>query len=223
MTDPTLSSVVLTSATGIQNSFLNQGDVLSVTATFSESVIVDNSSGNPQLTLVVGSTTRTATYVSGSGSSPLVFEYTIQSGETDTDGISINANALSLNSGTIRDAAGNSATLTHSAVSSNSSYMVDTTAPTASWSSATDNVGTITGTLTSGGTTDDTALALSGTNESGSSITVYNSNTELGSATVSGTGWSYSASVSDGTTYQFNIRETAVSYTHLTLPTKRIV
>ncbi|MDP7489699.1 MAG: Ig-like domain-containing protein, partial [Arenicellales bacterium] len=102
-----------------------------MTATFSESVIVDNASGTPTLTLVVGSTNRTATYASGSGSTSLVFQYTIQAGETDSDGISIGANALTLNSGTIRDAAGNGATLTHSAVSANSSYMVDTTGPTA--------------------------------------------------------------------------------------------
>jgi hypothetical protein len=37
---------------------------------------------------------------------------------------------------------------------------------------------------------------------------VYNSTTELGAATVSGTGWSYSATVADGTTYQFNVKGT---------------
>jgi hypothetical protein len=37
-----------------------------------------------------------------------------------------------LNSGTIKDAAGNNATLTHSAVSANTSYKVDTTAPSVS-------------------------------------------------------------------------------------------
>ena len=51
---PTVSSVAITGAEGIQNSFLNAGDNVSVTATFSEAVIVDNSSGNPTITLVVG-------------------------------------------------------------------------------------------------------------------------------------------------------------------------
>ena len=76
--------------------------------------------------------------------------------DNDSDGISIGANVLTLNSGTIRDAAGNNATLTHSSVSDNTSYKVDTTAPTVSWSAATDNIGTVTGALTSGDTTDDT-------------------------------------------------------------------
>ena len=126
---PTVSSIVISSATGIQNNVLNAGDVVSVTSTFSESVPV---TGTPQLPMVIGGNNRTATYTSGSGSTMLVFKYTIQAEETDTDGISIGANTIALNSGTIKDAAGNNATLTHNAVSANSSYKVDTTAPTVS-------------------------------------------------------------------------------------------
>ena len=111
---------------GIQNNFLNVPDVVSATVTFSEVV---NKTGTPQLTLAVGSDNRTATYASGTGNAPLVFTYTIQTGDNDTDGISIRANALALNSGTIRDLAENNAILTHSAVSDNNSYMVDTEAP----------------------------------------------------------------------------------------------
>jgi len=126
---PTVS-VAITSAVGIQNSFLNAGDNVSVTATFSERV---NVSGSPTLTLVVGDDNRTAEYKSGSGSTRLVFEYMIlatgTSGENDPDGISILGDTLALNSGTIRDPAHNNATLTHSAVSDNSSVKVDTTAP----------------------------------------------------------------------------------------------
>ena len=91
---------------------------------------------------------------------------------------------------------------------SKNSVIVDTTAPTANFAAATDDVGNVTGALTSGSTTDDTALVLSVNNESGSSVKVYNGSTELGSATVSGTSWSYTASVANGTTYQFNVRET---------------
>ena len=90
---------------------------------------------------------RTAMYASGTGNAPLVFTYTIQAGDNDTDGISIRANALALNSGTIRDAAGNNATLTHNAVSGNASYKVDTTAPTANYPVATDDEGTVRGAL----------------------------------------------------------------------------
>ncbi|MED5228037.1 MAG: hypothetical protein VYA36_01425, partial [Pseudomonadota bacterium] len=138
-TPPTVSSVAITSATNKQYDFVNATDVVSVTATFSETfpsaVIVDNASGNPTLPMVVGSTNRPAGYTSGSntnasGNASLVFQYTIQSGDTDPDGISIEANVLALNSGTIMDRAGNFATdLTHSAVDDNSSVKVDTTPP----------------------------------------------------------------------------------------------
>jgi len=124
---PSVSSIVISSATGLQNSFLNAGDVLSVTVTFSENSPV---TGTPQLTLAVGDENRTATYASSdNGGTTLVFQYTILAGDTDTNGISIRANALALNNGTIKDLAGNNATLTHSAVDNNSSYKVDTTPP----------------------------------------------------------------------------------------------
>jgi hypothetical protein len=86
--------------------------------------------------------------------------------------------------------------------------MVDTTAPTANFGAAADNVGSVTGNLASGDTTDDTSLALSGTCEVGSTVKVYNGAALLGSATVVGTEWSYTATVADGTTYQFNVKET---------------
>jgi hypothetical protein len=103
---------VISSATGIQNNLLNVGDNVSVTATFSEAVIVDNSSSNPTLTLAVGDDNQTATYASGDNSTHQVFRYTIQVGETDSNGISIRADVLALNSGTIKDATGNNASHT---------------------------------------------------------------------------------------------------------------
>ena len=128
--EPTVSNVAITSATGRQNNFVNATDNVSVTATFSEVVNVNTDNGTPTLTLVVGSDNRTATYTSGDNSTALVFRYTIQSGDNDTNGISIGANALDDNSSTIRDRAGNIATdFTHSAVDNNSSYKVDNTAP----------------------------------------------------------------------------------------------
>ncbi|MFN4166490.1 MAG: hypothetical protein ACK4GK_18095, partial [Ferrovibrio sp.] len=126
-TAPTVQSIAITSATGIQNGTLNAGDVVSVTVTMSEATTV---TGTPQLALNIGGVTVQANYQSGSGTNKLVFTYTIQPGQTDIDGISIDANALKLNGGTLKDAAGNDAVLTHSAVADNAGYKVDTTAPT---------------------------------------------------------------------------------------------
>jgi uncharacterized delta-60 repeat protein len=147
-TAPTVSSVAITSATGIQNSFLNAGDVVSVTVTMSEATTV---TGTPQLALNIGGTTVQANYASGTGSSSLVFNYTILASQTDANGISLGANALTLNSGTLADAADNAATLTHTAVADNESYKVDTTAPTVSIgspSASTATTGPVTYTVT---------------------------------------------------------------------------
>jgi len=120
-----ISSVAITSATGAQNSTLNAGDVVSITATMSEATTVTTSGGTPQLALNIGGTTVYANYASGSGTTALVFNYTILSGQTDLNGISIGTNSLSLNGGTLTDAAGNAATLTHSTVTDNASFLVD--------------------------------------------------------------------------------------------------
>ena len=78
----------------------------------------------------MGSDNRTATYVSaGDNSTEQVFRYTILAGDNDSNGISIGADALDNNGGTIRAPAHNNAILTHDVVDNNSSYKVDTTPP----------------------------------------------------------------------------------------------
>ena len=86
-----------------------RGETLKAEVMFSEAVTV---TGTPQLTLTIGSATRTVDldYVWDDGEG-LVFEYEVQSDDLDTDGISIEADALSLNGATIQDSAGNPADL----------------------------------------------------------------------------------------------------------------
>ena len=79
---------------------------------------------------------------------------------------------------------------------------------TANFTAAIDDVGNVTGVLSSGHTTDDTALMMFGTNVFGSAVNVYNGTALLGAATVTGTNWSYSATITNGVTYQFNVKET---------------
>ncbi|WP_430755249.1 beta strand repeat-containing protein [Magnetovirga frankeli] len=126
---PSVSSLALTSATGVQNSLYNTGDEISVTVTMSEATTVDTTNGTPQLALNIGGTTKQASYDSGSGTTALVFKYSLESGLSDANGISIDSNSLSANGGSLSDAAGNAATLTHSAVADNASYPVDAVAP----------------------------------------------------------------------------------------------
>src|SRR5205814_7683128 len=101
---------------------------LNFTATFSENVTVVPTGGTPAIVLTIGSTSRNANYVSGSGTSALVFRYTVVSGDNDADGIAA-ASAIALNGGTIKDAAGNNAGLTFNPLTT-SGVVVDTTAPT---------------------------------------------------------------------------------------------
>ncbi|MGE4503495.1 MAG: DUF4347 domain-containing protein, partial [Thiomicrospira sp.] len=195
-TAPTITNVALTSALGIENDFLNEGDTVTATVTFSEAVDV---TGTPQLALNIGGTTVQANYAGGTGTTALTFSYTILAGQTDANGISIDADSLSLNSGTIQNALNDDATLTFSAVADNASYKVDTTAPAApsvpdldaasdSGASNTDNI------------TNDTSPTLSGTAEANSTVTLYAGATELGNATTDGSGaWSItSTALSDG-------------------------
>ena len=104
------------------------GDAIEVTVTFSETVTVTDT---PAIALDVGGTSRPAVFTSGNGSADLVFTYTVTAGETDDNGVSINANALTTpGSSTIRNAAGTDAVLTHDAVLQDIAHAVDTAAPT---------------------------------------------------------------------------------------------
>ena len=83
--------------------------------------------GRSQLALTIGEETRHATS-SGWGSSPgLFFDYTVQEGDRDEEGISIAANALALDDGgTITAADGTTdADLTHEAVADARGAKVD--------------------------------------------------------------------------------------------------
>lgn len=73
----------------------------------------------------------------------------------------------------------------------------DTTAPGAVTDLAiNDNVGTIQGAITAGATTDDNTPVLSGTAEAGTTISVYDNGTLLGTATVNADGtWSFTSPV----------------------------
>ncbi|MNG87301.1 Cadherin domain protein [compost metagenome] len=126
---PGVDSIAISGASGAQNSRLNAGDVVSITVTMDEATLVDTTGGTPRVALNVGGSTVYADYVSGSGTASLIFQYTILAGQSDANGISLGANALQANGGTLRDAAGNGANLAHGAVADNAGYLVDTTAP----------------------------------------------------------------------------------------------
>ena len=81
------------------------GQVLRFAVTTSESVIV---SGVPALPMVIGSTTRQAVF-DATTSTPtlLVFNYTVQSGDIDANGITVGKALATASGSSIQDAAGN--------------------------------------------------------------------------------------------------------------------
>lgn len=121
--------------------------VIPVRVTFSEPVII---TGTPTLTLETGATDRTINYVSGSGSNVLLFNYTVQAGDTSPRLDYTTTSALELAGGTIKDAANNNAVLTlpspgsPGSLAANNDIVIDTTAPVFSSASAIGNTLTIT-------------------------------------------------------------------------------
>ena len=122
-TPPTVSKIEVTSDPGTDRTYA-AGDEIRVTVTFSETVEV---TGMPQVRLELGGGQRTATFEGGSGTAALVFGYTVVAGESDTDGVGVEANSLS--GGTIRDGAGNNAVRDHEAVAPQAGHKVDAVQP----------------------------------------------------------------------------------------------
>lgn len=94
------------------------GDEISLTVSFTNNVLVDETGGSPILLLETGDTDREAVYMSGSGTSVLVFSYTVQAGDVSDDLDYASTAALALNGSTIRNGTGEDAVLTLPAVGS---------------------------------------------------------------------------------------------------------
>ncbi len=120
---PAVSNVTSSTADGTYG----VGAVISIQVTFSEAVTV---TGTPTLALNSGGT---ASYTSGTGSNTLTFTYTVAAGQNSTDLDYTTTTALL---GTIKDAAGNAATLTLPAPAAsgslgfNKNIVIDAVAPT---------------------------------------------------------------------------------------------
>jgi hypothetical protein len=96
-----LSPPVLTSvAVPFAGTYSGAGLILDFTVNWTDPIVV---SGTPVLPLLIGTAPRNATYLSGSGSTALLFRYTVQAGDNDNDGIVVGA-ALNPNGGTLNSA-----------------------------------------------------------------------------------------------------------------------
>ncbi len=91
------------------------GETVQVTLAFSEAVNVDTSAGTPSIGLELGGTeARSASYASGSGTTELVFSYTLSDADGTHSSMLVPENSLTLNGGTITSASsGADAVLEH--------------------------------------------------------------------------------------------------------------
>ena len=143
-------------------SALKTGETATITFTFSEATSnfvvgdITTSSGSVSNFTSVSSTVYTATF-------------------TPSASLASGSASITVASGNYTDAAGNTG-----GAGTTPTISIDTLAPTAVLSAATDNVGSVTGVVASGGVTDDTVLVLSGTNEASATVNVYNGSTLLG-------------------------------------------
>ena len=140
----------------------SEGGTLSVTAHFNEAVTV---TGTPQLTVTNDTNSNhTLSYASGSGTSALTFTLAIGSSNAATDAddvLSIAANAMALNSGTVKDTSGDSVS---AFTATNEATTGGTTFPTATINhgNATYDTAAAVGAVTAGILTVDITTAGSG-------------------------------------------------------------
>jgi hypothetical protein len=182
------------------NGNYGSGAAIILTLQFSEAVFVSTTGGIPTLQLETGTLDRYASYIGGSGTNTLSFSYTVQAGDSSADLDQLSSNALQLNGGTIRDAAGNNAILTLAApgalgsLAADADLLIDGIAPTGSLAgSITTDTGQ-TASISSGGLTNDNTLGLSGTYADANGVTsieIYDGTTKLGNASFGGGAWSY--------------------------------
>ncbi len=108
------------------------GEIVTTTVVFTGTETV---TGTPSLLLNIGGNLRTAHYISGSGTTDLVFAYTVVAGDVDANGIAIVVNSLATDGGAINNGP-DAATITNNAVADNASHNIaasvaglDATAP----------------------------------------------------------------------------------------------
>ncbi len=108
----------------ISSGTYGDGETLNFELTHGSAVTV---TGTPELSLTIGGTPRTASYVSGSGTDTLTFTYTVVGGDNDADGISV-ATPINMNGGSITF--GTSTSVGNIYLPSLTSVLVDTISPT---------------------------------------------------------------------------------------------
>ena len=113
-TAPTIEGSPALSEAGSDDEW-TPGEAVQVTLTFSEEVNVDTTDGTPSIGIeLAGTLERSASYASGSGTTQLVFSYTLADDDGSHSSMLVPGDSLTLNGGTITSASsGGDAALGH--------------------------------------------------------------------------------------------------------------
>ncbi|MDI9335482.1 MAG: Ig-like domain-containing protein [Gammaproteobacteria bacterium] len=127
-TPANLTSINISKVVGGMNNYYNQGDTIDFVVQYSKIVSIN---GSVRLGLDVGGISKWADYLSGSGSSNLIFRYTVANGDNDPNGITVKVNALNFDNGSILDGNGIVASKTNALIADNAAFLIDTSPPPA--------------------------------------------------------------------------------------------
>jgi gliding motility-associated-like protein len=194
-----VSAPVVTSVSVPANTTFTTGQAIQITVNSNQAITPVTTGGTPSLPIVIGSTTQNAVLTSTTSTTALTFEYIVQAGDIDTDGIQL-PTSIVLNGGTLRDVASNDLVLTLNSVAPTTGLLVDGVVPAVSSivkvGNTTTNEDTMTFTVTF-------TEPVTGVNASDFVLT--NSGTSVGTVSaVTGSGSTYTVTVSnvigDGTT-----------------------
>ena len=108
---PVVTSVSVSLATASDGTW-TAGETVGMSLTFSEPVTVATDSGTPSVGIALDGTARQAAHAGGTGRLA-VFSYTVTADDGTVSSVSLTADSLALNGGTIRDAGGRDADLEH--------------------------------------------------------------------------------------------------------------
>lgn len=171
----TLNPPSISSVTAPADGTYSIGQNLDYTVNFNEAVNVVTTGGTPYLTLTVGSSTVHAAYYTGTATSTLTFRYTVASDDYDVDGIALSSN-ITLNGGTIKDAANNDATLSFAgSTATNVQIALSPTVTTDAANSLTSSGATMNGTVNANNAATSVTFEYGLTAAYGSSVTALES------------------------------------------------
>ena len=109
---------------------VNDQNILEVTVTFSAAVDVQTPTTSKAVALEIAGQTKLAAYSSGSGTTALLYKYTVEEGLEDRDGVSFKANALRGGGIVTKDkGAGFEADLSHAVIADDNAHKVDSIRP----------------------------------------------------------------------------------------------